>query len=175
MALGFSTKPDRPSGPATTVVAAVPKKSRRLRRHITRYSFAALGAERSLSVRIEKLAHITERPANVFGKQLRLLPRCKMAANVVLLVIDELWIRVFRPAPWGLVEFVRECAHTHRYAHAFDVEKIEFIFPVEARRRDAGVREPVERGVVEVIVGRDAARMPEKRPRKQLVAVLIVV
>src|SRR5271165_96881 len=85
------------------------------------------------------LAHGSERFANVFGKELRLFPGREMAANVMPLIVDELRIRLFRPATRRLVEFVPERAHAHRYGNALDVEKIELIFPVEARRRDPRV------------------------------------
>ena len=63
-----------------------------------------------------------------------------MAANVMLLIVDESWVRFFRPAAWRLIEFVAERAHAHWYGNAFNVEKIKLIFPVEASRRYSRVR-----------------------------------
>src|SRR6266568_8741392 len=47
----------------------------------------------------------------IFGKELRLLPRREVPAFGKPVVIDEFGKRALRPAPWGWIEFVREDAH----------------------------------------------------------------
>ncbi len=39
---------------------------------------------------VDPLAHRPERPANVFGEELRLFPGCKMPANVMPLIVHKL-------------------------------------------------------------------------------------
>src|SRR5687768_18342058 len=56
----------------------------------------------------------SERRADVFGEQLRLLPGREVPAPVVLVVRDEVGIRLFGPAPRDPVDLVREGADTDR-------------------------------------------------------------
>src|SRR3954453_5731369 len=81
-------------------------------------------------------------------------------------VIDELGIRLLGPAARGLVLFAGEYAHRDWDRDAFGVEKAAFVFPVETRRGERRIREPVERNVVENLVSREfagGASRPAKR------------
>src|SRR5215211_2066060 len=69
-----------------------------------------------------------------------LLPCGEVAAFVELVVIDEFGIRLLGPTPRGFILLARKHAHGDGYRDAFRVEKAAFIFPVETRRGDPGVR-----------------------------------
>src|SRR6476469_7512798 len=98
-------------------------------------------------------AQRSEARANLFTKELRLLPRCEVAAFGELVVVDELGIRPLCPAPRGWIEFVREDAHGNRDGDAFGIE-IAFapIFPIQTGARKRRVRQPSDRYVVEDVV-----------------------
>ena len=51
-----------------------------------------------------------------------------------------------------------EDGHGHRDLDAFGVEKAALILPIETRRRDPRVRQPIKRDVVEDLVSRQFAR-----------------
>ena len=77
-----------------------------------------------------------------------------MTALVELVVMDEFGIRPLCPAARGRIDFVGEGAHGDRDRDAPDVEEASSRrnlrgVPVEARRGDRGVRQPIERDVVE--------------------------
>jgi hypothetical protein len=87
-----------------------------------------------------------------------------VAALVELVVMDELGIRPLCPAPRGRVDLVGEGAHGDRDLDALDVEEGRACgVPVEARRGDRRVRQPVERDVVEDVVARQALRLVRRR------------
>src|ERR1700729_3254085 len=90
-----------------------------------------------------------ERRANVFAEELRLFPGGKVAADVVLLVIDEFGIGFLRPAPRCRIDLARVPAHADRARAALDVEVAALIIRIESRRRNGRVRQPVERDVIE--------------------------
>src|SRR3954451_15579584 len=110
-----------------------------------------------------------------FGEDLRLLPGGEVAAFVDFVEVDELWIRLLRPAPWSWIELVGEDGHADWDLDALDVEEGQMALPVEAGRGDGSVREPVVRDVVEDVVSRKATGLPGKSARHELVAALVVV
>ena len=79
-----------------------------------------------------------------------------MAAFGDLVVVDELGIRPLRPTPRSRVDLVGEDAYRDRDLDAPGVEeasrRMMCVVPVQARRGDRGVRQPVERDVVEDVV-----------------------
>src|SRR5215467_12821727 len=89
-------------------------------------------------------AQCAERRADLFGEELRLFPGGEVAALVDLVVVDEVGVGPLGPAPRRLVLLAREDARGHRDGDALGVEEATPVFPVEAGRRDPGVREPVE-------------------------------
>src|SRR5215475_9057412 len=119
--------------------------------------------------------------ANLFGEQLRLLPRCEVAALVDLVEVDEVGIGALHPAPRRLVCLVRKDAHGHRNGDALGVPEAALVLPVQPRRRHPRVRQPEERDVVEDVVTRQLARRargPLQRRdhlRRRLAAAVIVV
>src|SRR5271156_1782329 len=120
-------------------------------------------------------SHRLEARANVFAKELRLFPGGKVAADVVLLVIDEFRIRLLRPAPRRRVYLVRKRADANGNSHALDVKEAELILPIEAARRNTRLRQPVKGDVIENVIARKAARVTEKGRCDHLVAVLVVI
>src|SRR5688500_9583024 len=122
-----------------------------------------------------QLAKRPEPGANLFDKQLWLLPRSEVPAPVEPVEMDELGIRLLGPAPRGWIELVRKDAHGNRDGDVLDVEKAELVLPVEAGRGNARVRQPKERDVVEHVVSREALRLSVEDPRDELEAARIVV
>src|SRR5712672_2656175 len=110
---------------------------------------------------------VTQRPearANLRDKMLRLLPGREVGALVELVVVDELWIRLLSPTRRRLVDLFGESAHGDGDLHAPHIEeaagwKIMPGIPVEACRGDRGVRQPIERDVVEHVVPRQPFRL----------------
>ena len=80
-----------------------------------------------------------------------------MATLVDLVEVDEVGIRLLSPAPRRLVELSGKDADGCRNGDTLDVEEAELVLPVETSRRDARVREPGQRDVVEDLVSREAA------------------
>ncbi len=74
----------------------------------------------------------------------------------------EFWIRLLRPAPRGLIELVRKCAHSNRDGNAFDTEKAELVLPVKTGPGNRRVRQPGKRDVVEDIVAGEAGSFSGK-------------
>ncbi len=79
-----------------------------------------------------------------------------MPALAEPVVVDELRIGLFRPALRRLVDLVRERADGDGYLDAARIEEAAGremrIVPIEPRRRDRRVGQPVERDIVEDIV-----------------------
>src|SRR5579884_1687040 len=98
--------------------AAVPQKRRRL----------TIRAQRS------------ETGTHFFRKHFRLLPRRKMSAFGEFVEMDEFEIRLFRPTSRSLIELVGKDADGCRNRYALNIEKTELVFPIQARRRNAGIR-----------------------------------
>ena len=103
------------------------------------------------------LAQRPEAGPELGGEEPGLLPGREVAALVELVVVDELGVCPLGPAPRRLILFAREYAHGNRDGDAFGIEKAAFVLPVETRRRDARVRHPIERDVVEDLVARQFA------------------
>ena len=111
-----------------------------------------------------KVARISSR------EDLRLLPGGEVAAFVDLVVVDELGIRPLRPALRGRIQLVGEDGHADRDLDALGVEEGQLALPVEPRRGDRRVRQPVVGDVVEDVVAREAAGLPGEGARDELVA-----
>src|ERR687898_420695 len=121
-----------------------------------------------------------ERGADLLTEELRLLPGGEVAALVDLVVIDEVGIRLLRPTPWRLILLAGKDAHGHRDGDALGIEEASFVLPIETRGRDPGVRQPIERDVVEDLVTRQFARsargpVQSRHDRRGRLAVSIVV
>src|SRR5256885_3476398 len=98
------------------------------------------------------LAKRPECVSHLVGKQRWLLPGGEVSTNREPVVMDQPGIRPFRPAPRRFVKLVRKDAHPNRDLHALDIEEPELVLPVEASRRNPGIRQPVKRHVVEDVV-----------------------
>src|SRR5262245_14209659 len=80
-----------------------------------------------------------------------------MASFVDSVVVDQFRIRSLRPTPRRLILLAGEHGDGDRYLDAFDAEEPALVFPVESRRGHSGIRQPVERNVVEHLVTRELA------------------
>src|SRR5262245_64451502 len=94
----------------------------------------------------------TETCAKVIHNRPRLLPRGKVSAFRVPLIVDQLRVGLFDPTPRGRTYFIREHTHGRRDGNAFRCKESELVLPIETRRRNTSVRQPVERDVVENVV-----------------------
>src|SRR5262249_1501767 len=102
------------------------------------------------------LAHWPEGSAHFLAEELRLFPRCEVAAEVDLVEVDKVAECALDPTPRraeGLIwEDSEGCGHGDRPR----ISRSCF-FPIESRRGCACVRDPVERHVVEELVTRQRA------------------
>jgi hypothetical protein len=88
-----------------------------------------------------------------------LLPGREVAALVDLVEVDQVGIGFLGPAARGLVLLAGKDGHGNRDGDALGVEEATTIFPIQARRRNSCVRQPVKRDVVEDLVTRQFARI----------------
>src|SRR5215217_6344855 len=72
--------------------------------------------------------------------------------------VDQVGVGLLGPAPRGLVLLAGKDGHGNRDGDALGVEKATPIFPIEPRRRDPRVRQPIKRDVVEDLLPRQFAR-----------------
>src|SRR5262249_27456357 len=96
----------------------------------------------------QPLAQRTESGAELFGKQLRLLPTGEVPALVDLVVTDEVRICPLDPALRRQICLARKDAHGDRDGDASGIPKATLVLPIEPRRRNPRVRQPVECDVV---------------------------
>jgi hypothetical protein len=103
-----------------------------------------------------------------------------VGALVVLVIAEKLGIRTFRPAARRSVDLVGEGADCHRNLDAPRIEEASHRrklpgVPVEARRRDRRVRQPVESDVVEDVVACQTFGLSVEHACDELVAARVVV
>src|ERR687894_1786916 len=128
-----------------------------------------------------RLAQRSEPRSELLGEQLWLLPRREVTTPVDLVEVDEVGVGLLGPAPRGLICLAGKDARGHRNGDALGVPEATLVLPVETRRRDPRVRQPVERDVVEDLVARQfacGARGPVQgrgNRRRRLAATIIVV
>ena len=67
-----------------------------------------------------------------------------MPALLDPVVVNELRIRLLRPALRSRVELVGEDGDANRDLNALDVEEGQMALPIEAGRRDSRIRQPIE-------------------------------
>jgi hypothetical protein len=83
-------------------------------------------------------------PTNFVRKELRLFRGREVAALGEPVVANEIRVDPLRPAPRCRVDVIREDAHGHRDGDVLRGEESELVLPIETRRRDSRIREPVE-------------------------------
>src|SRR6476646_238963 len=99
-----------------------------------------------------------------------------MATFVELVVIDELGICPLCPTPRYCTDLVRKGAHGDGYGDPFRGEEGELVLPINARRGDRRIRQPVERNVVEDFISRKTSVcLSVEGARDELVAPGVVV
>src|SRR5437016_10949444 len=82
-----------------------------------------------------------------------------MAAPVERVVMDQVvGVRPLRPAPRCLIQLVGKDAYGKRNGDVLGVEEVRLVLPVETSRGNPGVRQPVERDVIEDVVSCNVAR-----------------
>src|SRR6185436_11668024 len=117
-----------------------------------------------------------ETGAQFFREELRLFPSGKMTALFEFVEVNEIGVRLLRPAPWCWIEFVREDAHGNRDGDALDVEiPVAEILPVETGARKRRVRQPGVRDVVEDVVARKTLGLSVKDARDEGIAARVVI
>src|SRR5438128_1509979 len=108
------------------------------------------------AARLDRSAQRLEGSAQLGAEQPGLLPGGEVAALVELVVVDEIGIGPLGPVAGRLVELIREDAHRGWDLDALGTEEGELVLPIEASRRNRGVRQPEQRDVVEDVVRCDA-------------------
>src|SRR4051794_31420601 len=113
-----------------------------------------------------KLPERFERLAHLLAEDLRLFPGREVAAFFEAVVVNQFGIRLLCPAPGGCVDLVGEGADGNRDLDAHGVEeaarRMVRVVPIELRRGDRGVRQPIERDVVEDVVSRQSLSLSVK-------------
>src|SRR5262249_39235839 len=104
----------------------------------------------------------------------------KVAALVHRVEVDEVGVRLLGPAPRRLVLLAGKDGHGDGDGDALGIEEAALVLPIETRRRDSRVRQPIERDVVEDFVARQFARATRsplqcRDDRRGWLAVSIVV
>src|SRR5215213_4436775 len=122
-----------------------------------------------------RLAQRTERGTEFFREELWLLPRGEVAAAVERVEVDEVWIRALRPAARSRVDLIGEDTDGSRDRHVLGCEKGKLALPIETSGRNSGVREPVERDVVEDVISREALGRTIKDTRDERLTRRVVV
>src|SRR5271155_602130 len=93
--------------------------------------------------------------------------------------MNELGIRFLRPTARGGIDLVRKGAHGRRDGDALDVEKAllrrRAVVPIRTGRRSCGVRQPVERDVLDNVVSGESFGLPVEHSGDQLVTADVVV
>src|SRR3712207_4515997 len=128
-----------------------------------------------------RLAQRSEPRAELLGEQLGLFPGRKVTTFFDLVEVDEVRVGPLGPTPRGLICLAGKDARGHRNGDALGVPEATLVFPIETRRRDPRVRQPIKRDVVEDVVTRQFAR-GARGPvqscgdrRRRLAATIIVV
>src|SRR5262249_58942170 len=117
----------------------------------------------------------TETCTKVVHNRPRLLPRGEVSPFRVPLIVDQLGVGLFDPTPRGRTYFIREHTHDRGDGDAFRFKEGELVLPIETRRRNTRVRQPVERDVVENVVPREALGLTVEEACDQLIAPDVVV
>src|SRR5256886_12585263 len=121
-----------------------------------------------------------ETGAELCHERLRLLPRREVCALGKAGVPEQVGIRALGPTLRGLIDLVRICHDGYWKLNAPGVEEAALApqlpcAPIETRRGDRGVRQPVEGDVVEDVVARQALTAAIKHAHDELLAARAVV
>src|SRR5579862_2396497 len=104
-------------------------------------------------------AERSKRRAKFFAEKFWLFPGGEVPAFGKFVVVNQFGIGFFRPAFWSRIDLIGEDADGDGDFDAAHIKEPATVrnlrgVPIEARRRDASVRQPVERDVVENVVAR---------------------
>src|SRR6516162_1133925 len=119
----------------------------------------AVGLSHSLASLLSPRTKRFEGGSHIGYQQGGLFPGCEVRAFGMIAVVDKLYIGFLRPALRRLVNLFPKCTHADRKLDASHIEEaacrqIMPRIPIETRRGDRGVRQPIKRDVVEYIVAR---------------------
>src|SRR5215212_2180880 len=103
-----------------------------------------------------------ERRPELLAEDLRLLPGGKVAALVDFVEVDEVGVGLLCPAAGRLILLAGKDRHGDRNGDALGVEEAALVLPIEARRGNGCVRQPIERDVVEHLVTRQFAHLARR-------------
>ena len=120
-------------------------------------------ARPAVESRIRQRSDLNAAARSSSRKELRLLPRGEVAAFGQPVVVDQVGIRLLRPAPRRGVELIGKDADGGRERDALRGKEGELALPVQAGRRDRRVRQPVQRDVVEDVVARQSLRLRRRK------------
>jgi hypothetical protein len=104
-----------------------------------------------------------------------LFPGREVPAFVEPIVVDELGIGPLRPTPRHRIDLVWKDTHCNRDSNVLRGNKTQLVLPIQARRRDRRVGQPIVGDVVEHIVSRQALGLTVKDTRDELVAAYVMV
>src|SRR5215213_1161309 len=123
----------------------------------TRIRGVVLGGHEDLLSQRGQLAKRPECGSDFFREQLGLFPGREVATLLDLVEVDQVGVGFLGPAARGLILLAGKDAHGHRDGDALGVEEATLIFPIETRRGDPRVRQPIKRDVVEDLLTRQFA------------------
>ena len=108
------------------------------------------------------------------------MPGSEVVAPVDFVEVDEVGVGLLGPTTRRLILLAGKDGHGNGDGDALGVEEATLVFPIEARRRDPRIRQPVERDVVEDLVTRQFAggtrrAVQSRDDRRGRLAVSIVV
>src|SRR3954452_4531270 len=102
-----------------------------------------------IALLLRRAAQRAERRAHLVAEYLGLLPSGEMATPICSVEVDELWIRPLRPASWCLEALAGKRGHCCRDGDPCGQVQVDLVLPIEARRRDGRVGQPVKHYIIE--------------------------
>ena len=104
-----------------------------------------------------------------------MLPGRKVSAFWEAVIVNKPGIRFRGPALRCGVDLIRKDADANRDGNVFRGKEVELVFPLQTSRRNRGVREPIERDIVEDVVSRKPLRLSGKHACDKRLAAGVVI
>jgi hypothetical protein len=98
-----------------------------------------------------------------------------VTAFVEPVVMDELGIGPLRPTPRHRIDLVWKDTHCNRDSNVLRGNETQLVLPIQARRRDCRVGQPIVGDVVEDVVTCQALGSTIEDARNELVAAYVMV
>src|SRR5579883_3486826 len=109
------------------------------------------------------------------GQKRRLLPRGKVTTFFDPVIVNEFGICLLCPTLWSGINLIWKDTHGNRDGDVFRLKKGKLVFPIQTRRSDRRVGQPVKRDVVEDVISRQSLRLSVKDAGDERVAARVVV